>query len=416
MMSKKVVIIGGGISGLCSAYYLLKEGCSVTIIDKGNLTTGASFINAGYLTPSHFISFASPGVISQGLKWMFDKSSPLYIKPRLDFEFLKWALLFKKAATKSNVDKNIPVIKALNLKSQKLYENLLASLDFSFHYEKKGVLMAYKSAEAKEEEHKIAERAIKEGLDVTCLNKNELHKLEPVFSDAVIGAVHYKCDSHTTPNHFMTSMKTWLQSYGVHFITNQEVTGFEIKNKSIISVKTPLAVLEADEFVLASGSWTSSLASQLKLNIPIQGGKGYSLDVNRPTGIMIPTILVEAKTAITPMHNFTRFAGTMEFSGNNTVIRKERVEAISNAVNKYYSTIEITNSEKAKATSGLRPMSPDGLPFIGKTNSYNNLTIAAGHAMMGWSLGPITGKLVSEIITKQKPSLELAPFSPERFR
>ena len=109
-MSKKVVIIGGGISGLCSAYYLLRPGCSVTIIDKGDFTTGASCINAGYLTPSHFISFASPGVITQGLKWMFDKSSPLYIKPRMDLDFLKWALLFKKSATATNVEKNIPVI------------------------------------------------------------------------------------------------------------------------------------------------------------------------------------------------------------------------------------------------------------------------------------------------------------------
>lgn len=415
-MSKKVIIIGGGISGLCSAYYLLKEGCSVTIIDKGNFTTGASFINAGYLTPSHFISFASPGVITQGLKWMFDKSSPLYIKPRLDFDFLKWVLLFKKSATAYNLEKNIPIIKDLNLKSQKLYEELLASLDFSFHYEKKGVLMAFKSAEAKEEEYTIAERAIKEGLSVKTLNKSELHKLEPVFSDEVIGAVHYKCDSHTTPNQFMSSMKTWLQSHGVIFILNQKITGFEIKSNNIISVKTPTSIFEADEFVLASGSWTSNLALKLNLNIPIQGGKGYSLDVNRATGITIPAILVEAKTAITPMQNFTRFAGTMEFSGNNTVIRNERVNAISKAVKSYYSTLEITDSEKAKATSGLRPMSPDGLPFIGKTNRYNNLTIAAGHAMMGWSLGPITGKLVSEVITKRKKSVELYPFCPDRFK
>lgn len=415
-MSKKVIIIGGGISGLCSAYYLLKEGCSVTIIDKGNFTSGASFINAGYLTPSHFVSFASPGIITQGLKWMLNKSSPLYIKPRLDFDFLKWALLFKKSAKAYNVEKNIHVIKDLNLKSQKLYEELLASLDFSFHYEKKGVLMAFKSTEAKEAEYKIAERAIKEGLSVTTLNKSELHNLEPVFSEDVIGAVHYKCDSHTTPNQFMSSMKTWLQSHGVNFLLNQEVTGFEIINNNIISVKTSTSILGADEFVLASGSWTSILASKLNLNIPIQGGKGYSLDVNRPTGITIPAILVEAKTAITPMHNFTRFAGTMEFSGNNTVIRKERVNAISKAVKSYYCTLEITDSEKAKTTSGLRPMSPDGLPFIGKTNRYNNLTIAAGHAMMGWSLGPITGKLVSEIITKQKESVALYPFSPERFK
>ncbi|MFI1773487.1 NAD(P)/FAD-dependent oxidoreductase [Thalassobellus citreus] len=413
---QKVVIIGGGISGLCSAYYLIKEGYSVTVLDQSDITTGASFINAGYLTPSHFIPLAAPGIITQGIKWMFNSSSPFYIKPRLDFDFFKWAWLFKKSATKSNVEKSIPVIKELNLKSQVLFEEMLATLDFNFHYEKKGVLMAYSNAESEEEEHEIAHRALKEGLDVTCLNKEELNKIQPVLSNNVIGAVHYKCDSHMTPNHFMTSMKTWLENNGVVFHTNQKVEDFTVKNNKIVSVKTEFVNFEADEFVLASGSWTSTLASKLKLNIPIQGGKGYSMDLHRPTGITIPTILLEAKAAITPMDGFTRFAGTMEFSGNNNLVRKQRVEALANSAKKYYKDIEITAEERANATSGLRPVSPDGVPFIGKTSKYSNLTIAAGHAMMGWSLGPITGQLVTELVGNKKSSVNLNPLAPERFK
>lgn len=412
---KKVVIVGGGISGLCSAYYLIKEGHAVTVLDQSDITTGASFINAGYLTPSHFIPLAAPGIITQGLKWMLNSSSPLYIKPRLDFDFLKWALHFKKSATKANVEKSIPILKELNLKSQHLFEEMLASLDFNFHYEKKGVLMAYSEPKNEEEEHEIAKRAIKEGLDVTCLNKEELHKIQPVLSKNVIGAVHYKCDSHMTPNHFMITIKNWLKQNGVRFQTNQKVIDFTIKNNKIVSVKTQYINFEADEFVLASGSWTSTLASKLSLNIPIQGGKGYSIDVHRPTGITIPTILIEAKAAITPMDNFTRFAGTMEFSGNNAKVRKERVNALVNAVKTFYTDIEINDAEKEKATSGLRPVSPDGVPFIGKTSKYTNLTIAAGHAMMGWSLGPITGQLVTELVGNKKTSVNLSPLSPERF-
>ncbi len=413
---KRVIIIGGGISGLCSAYYLLKEGHSVTVLDQSDITTGASFINAGYLTPSHFIPLAAPGIITQGIKWMFNSSSPFYIKPRLDFDFFKWVWLFKKSATKSNVEKSIPVLKELNLKSQLLFEEMLATLDFNFHYEKKGVLMAYSNAKSEEEEHKIALRAIKEGLDVTCLNKEELNNIQPVLSDNVIGAVHYKCDSHMTPNHFMTTLKTWLENNGVIFQTNQKVEDFTIKDNKIISIKTEHINFEANEFVLASGSWTSKLASKLNLKISIQGGKGYSMDVYRPTSITIPTILLEAKAAITPMDGFTRFAGTMEFSGNNTLVRKERVEALANAVKKYYKNIEINNEEKANATSGLRPVSPDGVPFIGKTSKYSNLTIAAGHAMMGWSLGPITGQLVTELVGNKKSSVNLNPLAPERFK
>lgn len=413
---KKVIIIGGGISGLCSAYYLIKEGYSVTVLDKTDMSTGASFINAGYLTPSHFIPLASPGIITKGLKWMLNSSSPFYIKPRLDIDFLKWAIQFKKSATTSNVEKSIPILKELNLKSQQLYEDMLASLDFQFHHEKKGILMVYHTSKTEDEEHKVAKIASNEGLEVDCLNKAALNAIQPIFSSHVIGAVHYKCDSHTTPNHFMESMKTWLKEHGVIFKTNEEATSFKTKNKQIVSVQTQNKVYEADEFILASGSWTSTLASSLKLNIPIQGGKGYSMDVHRPTGITIPAILVEAKTAITPMDTFTRFAGTMEFSGNNTIVRKERVEAIAKAVKTYYETIEINQEEKQKARSGLRPVSPDGLPFIGKTSHYNNLTVAAGHAMMGWSLGPITGKLVTECIGNKKPSVDLTTLSPERFK
>lgn len=153
---KKIVIIGGGISGLCSAYYLVKEGHSVTVIDKSDITTGASFINAGYLTPSHFIPLAAPGIITKGMKWMLNSSSPFFIKPRLDFEFFKWALQFKRSSTKFNVTKSIPVIKELNLKSQLLFEDMLTSLDFHFHYEKKGVLMAYHNSKSEEDEYEIA--------------------------------------------------------------------------------------------------------------------------------------------------------------------------------------------------------------------------------------------------------------------
>ena len=413
---KKVVVIGGGISGLCSAYYLVKEGYSVTVLDQGDITTGASFINAGYLTPSHFIPLAAPGIITQGLKWMLNSSSPLYIKPRWDVDFFKWALLFKKSATKSNVQRSIPLLKELNLKSQFLFEEMLGSLDFAFHYEKKGVLMAYSTAKSEEEEHMMAERAAEEGLDVSCLSKAELEELQPVFSDYVKGAVHYKCDAHTTPNHFMGQMKTWLRSKGVTFELGQKVDGFAMKNNKIVAAKTEKAVFDADEFVLACGSWTSKLASLLNLNIPIQGGKGYSMDVYRPTGITIPAILLEAKVAVTPMENFSRFAGTMEFSGNNTIVERQRVEALAKAVETYYKEVEINQEEKNKATSGLRPVSPDGLPFIGKTSKYDNLTIAAGHAMMGWSLGPITGKLVTQAIGKEKFAVNMGLLSPERFK
>lgn len=413
---KKIIILGGGISGLCAAYYLVKEGYEVTVIDKNDITTGASFINAGYIIPSHFISLAAPGMISKGLRWMFDSSSPFYVKPRLDFEFFKWVLRFKQSATLDKVERAIPILKDINLKSQGLFEEILSSLDFQFYYERSGLLLAYCSVKDEEEELKIAERALKEGLVARHLTREQLIKIQPDFSEKVLGAIHYECDSHTTPSHFMLSMKNWLKDNGVHFELNQEITKINFLKNKLISVESKNATFELDELVLATGSWTSSLVKSLGLNIPVQGGKGYSMDVYRSTGITIPAILVEAKVAVTPMDGFVRFAGTMEFSGNNSNIRSNRVEAIASAVKKYYTNIELTREEKEAASSGLRPVSPDGLPYIGKSSEYVNLTIATGHSMMGWSLGPITGKLVSQLIAGKKTSVNLDPFKPERFK
>ena len=412
---KRVAIIGGGITGLCSAYYLVKAGHDVTIVDKGNITDGASFINAGYVTPSHFVPIAEPGMINQGIKWMFNNSSPFYIKPRWDMDFFKWSWYFKKSSTKQKVAKAIPVLKELNEKSRDLYAEMLASLDFDFHMERKGLLMVYKSAKNEEHEAKLAEKGKELGLDVSVLDKKALHDLEPQFSEDVIGGVHYECDAHSTPNLFMKNIKKWLDNKGVKFVLEETVTGLEVDGKTIKAISTEKNTIEADEFILAAGSWTFPLAKKLGLNIPIQPGKGYSMNITRETNITLPAILTEAKVAVTPMKGFTRFAGTMELSGDNNTILPTRVEAIASAASSFYSGFKLTSEEKQSATSGLRPVSPDGLPFIGKSSKFKNLNVAAGHAMMGWSLGPITGKLMSEIVDTNHTSVLLEPFDLERF-
>lgn len=413
-MSKSVIIIGGGIIGLCSAYYLQKEGCQVTIVDQSNMDSGASYVNAGYLSPSHIIPLSAPGVMKKGLKWMFDKSSPLYIKPRLDQDFLKWVWAFNKSCNPKHVKKAIPVIKDISLLSQDLYDDIKRDENFSFHYEKKGLFMMCQTDKALEAETKTANLAKQEGLDVKMVNSKELEQLEPKVLLNAKGAAYYKCDSHTTPNEFMEEMKTYLKDKGVLFFTNEKVEDIEVDDKNISSIKTDKQILKADEFVVAAGSWTPILSKKLGLKLLLQAGKGYRINTKEDTKIEIPAILTEAKVAVTPMNGFTRFAGTMEIAGINHNINKVRVEAIANAVKRYYPEINVTSQEKNNAACGLRPVSPDGLPYIGKSSKCDNLTIATGHAMMGWSMATATGKLVSEIIGEQKPSLDLVYYHPDR--
>lgn len=414
-MGKDVLIIGGGIVGLCSAYFLQKEGHKVTVLDKSDITSGASFVNAGYITPSHIIPLASPGMISKGIKWMFNSSSPFYMQPRWDTDFFKWSWYFHKSSTKEKVDLAIPLIKEINIISRELFTSIKNSGDLGdFQLERKGLLMLYKTDKEGEHEMQVAKKASYLGLEVSSLNKKELDTLQPNVTMNVKGAIHYECDGHTTPTEFMKKMLEYLKRSGVIIKTNEEVIDLSTENGRIIKVTTNKNDYSPEEVVLAAGSWSDNLSKKIKIKLPIQAGKGYRINVLRPTGITIPAILMEAKVAVTPMAEYTRFAGTMEFSGINDVIRKQRVEAIANATTEFYPEIKISEAEKLDAKSGLRPVSPDGLPYIGKSSSLKNLTVATGHAMMGWSLGPVTGKLVSEIISDKKTSMDINGFSPNR--
>ncbi len=413
-MSKEVIVIGGGIIGLCSAYYLQKEGHNVTVIDKSNMDSGASYVNAGYLSPSHIIPLSAPGVMKKGLKWMFDKSSPLYIKPRLDLDFLKWTWAFNKSCNIKHVNKAIPAIKDIALLSQELYDDIKASNSFRFHYEKKGLFMLCQTDKALEEEIKVAAIAKNEGLEVSTLSRDEIESLEPNVKINSVGATYYKCDSHTTPHEFMEDMKAYLKASGVLFKSNESVDDLTVSNGKITSIQTTKEQLKADEFILAAGSWSSILSKKLGIKLLLQAGKGYRINTQKDTGITIPAILTERKVAITPMNGFTRFAGTMEIAGINQNINTVRVDAIANAVQEYYPNIMVSEDEKFNAASGLRPVSPDGLPYIGKSSKCHNLTIASGHAMMGWSMATATGKLVSEIVGGEQTSIKIDSFNPDR--
>lgn len=413
-MSKNVIIIGGGIIGLCSAYYLLKQEFKITIVDQSNMNAGASYVNAGYLSPSHIVPLSAPGVMKKGLKWMFDPTSPLYIKPRLNGDFLRWVWAFNRSCNSNHVKKAIPIIKDISVLSQELYDEIKATEKFKFHYEKKGLLMLCQTEKALKEEIEVAKLAGEVGLDVEELTSNDLKKLEPNATINALGATYYKCDSHTTPNEFMEDMKTYLQSKEVTFLTNEKVEDFMFHKTEITALKTDKQVLKADEFILTAGSWSSILAQKLGIKLLLQAGKGYRINSKKHNGITIPAILAEAKVAITPMNGFTRFAGTMEIAGVNHKINETRVEAIATSANKYYPNVNLTKEEKENAACGLRPVSPDGLPYIGKSVKCKNLTIATGHAMMGWSMATATGKLVSEIISEEKLSLVITHFHPDR--
>ncbi len=412
----KAVVIGGGIIGLSSAYYLLKEGWEVTIIDKTDLTDSCSYGNLGMIVPSHFVPLAAPGIVAQGIRWMFNSKSPFYVKPSLSGQLIGWGLKFIKSANENHVNKSGPYLTAINLLSKQLYEALSNQPGFDFSFEKKGIMMYYKTEKVAEEETHMAEKAKQMGLDVAVLSAAEAQALEPEIALDVLGAVHYKCDAHLYPNKLNHQLIDYLKMKGAQFLTGQAVTKITKKNNQIESVHIGTQEVVGEVFIMAAGSWMPSLLKMAGLQLPLMPGKGYSFTQEQPAKqLQVPAILCEARVAITPMNNQLRFGGTMEIGPINDKVNMNRVRGIVESVPAYLPGLALEMPEQDKVWYGFRPCSPDGLPYIGYGAKYDNLLYAGGHAMMGLSLGPATGLLIAELAMGKKTSIDIRAFDPARF-
>lgn len=412
----KAVIIGGGIMGLASAYYLLKSGWKVTLIDKGDLSDNCSQGNAGMIVPSHFIPLAAPGMISKGIKWMFNSRSPFYVKPSLDFSLISWGLKFMKSATQAQVERVAPFLRDYHLLSKQLYEDLAKEEGFNFGLEEKGILMLYKTEKAGEEEIHVGKDAQRLGLDVEMLTKEQVQAIEPEIKLDVAGAVHYHCDAHLYPTALFNQLLKYIKNKGAEVITNASVTGYHIQGGEVKSVQTAQGDIEGDLIIMTGGSWLPQLAKLAGLSIPVMPGKGYSfMESNSVHPIKHPALLIEARVAVTPMNGQVRFGGTMELAAVNDKINMNRVEGIVNSIPKYYPELNVEIPRTDKIWYGFRPCSPDGLPYLGYSQKLKNLIIAGGHGMMGISLGPATGKLVAELADRKKLSADIGLYNPERY-
>jgi len=408
----KVLIIGGGIVGLSSAYYLQKKGYQVTVLDKGDVVDNCSFGNAGMIVPSHFVPLAAPGMISQGIRWMFNSKSPFYVRPGLNLNLINWGLKFMKHATPKHVQQSAEPLRDLSLLSKKLYEDLAKEPGFNFELTNNGILAFYKTEKAGEEEAHLAEKAKELGLDMAVLSATECKTLQPELELDVLGAVHYRCDAHLYPGKLMQDLLHYLEQNDVKIVRNKEVNKIESEGDRITKVFTGTDIWEADEYVLATGSWSPAVAKMMDLNISLMPGKGYSFMEPEPENrVTIPALLCEARVAITPMNGSIRYGGTMELDKINTRVNMQRVKGIVESVPKYFPDLKPQLPAENKIWYGFRPSSPDGLPYIGRSHQKKNLIVATGHGMMGLSLGPATGLLVSQIIAEQATEIKTDSFA-----
>lgn len=412
---KEVVIVGGGIVGLWSAWHLQKADVQVTIVDKGNLEDGCSHGNAGMIVPSHFIPMASPGVITKGIQWMFKKDSPFYIRPRLNLDLAQWLWQFYRSSTIKHVSDSMSLLSDLHFESKTLYKDLNASPEFNFGFEEKGILMLFQTPHAEKEELEVAHAAHRLGMEANHYSADHLSKIETGTKLSVTGAIHYPGDAHLEPHKFMIQMVQYLKKVGVEFYTVHDVVDIVDHGKAGATIQLADGnSMEAKQVVITAGVWSGKLMRKSGYRMPMQDGKGYSMIIPNPDiKPTIPAILHEARVAITPMGDDLRISGTLEISGMDDHINAHKVKSILDAVPRYYPELSIARPQNI--WFGYRPCTPDGLPYLGKWHDGSAIVAATGHAMMGLSLAPASGRIVCDMITKKPNALPHPKLSPSRF-
>jgi len=409
-----VLVIGGGAIGLCSAYYATKAGRRVVLVERGEIGSGCSRGNAGWLVPSHCIPLAAPGVVKKALRWMWSSRSPFSIRPRLDWNLIRWLVSFASACDERKARASIPLLRDLTFASLSEFQELASSVGMSFGLQRKGSLMLYLTGKGLSEGEGDADMLNDHGIASQPWSRDEILHKEPAITSRIAGGIFYPDDHQIVPSDFTESLARTCGRLGASVLPGTTVTGFEVSNGTISSVRTTQGDFCPGTVILAAGVESPGLAAQLGLRLPIEAGKGYSFSVPTSTLCLSRALLLsEAKVAVTPFEEKVRFAGTLELSGIDYRINLRKLEAIRESSSSYFSAKlpEVMN----EAWSGLRPCTPDGLPIISNVPQVDNLVIASGHGMLGVSLAPITGKLAAQLACRASTDFDLSLLSLSRM-
>lgn len=410
-----VLVVGGGVIGVCAAYYLQQDGRRVVILDKGEVASGSSYGNAGWLVPSHSMPLAKPGAISEALRWMLSSVSPFYIKPRPSIELLRWLWRFRAAANAIAVQESLRTACLLSRASLDLYDEMISREEIDCYYERNGLIAAFETTEGLEEGVEEAKMLSEHGVSGTVLDRKQLSSVEPALRSDLAGGVLYEGDAHLKPDSLVRGLAARFEAQGGTIQTDTEVHGFKVTAGAISSVRTSRGDFSPDQVVLATGAWSGGAVRDLGFHLPVQPAKGYSITFERPSAPPSrPIMLAESRVGVTPMGPLLRFAGTLELSGLNTRIDARRVDTLRQAGTRCLNT-DLSRSTET-VWCGMRPLTPDTLPIIGAVDRLSNLIIATGHSMTGVTLGAVTGKLVAQIAASQEPVVDPAQFSPMRFQ
>ncbi|MFO0906979.1 MAG: FAD-dependent oxidoreductase [Isosphaeraceae bacterium] len=416
---RRVVIVGGGVIGLACAWFLTRAGWQVAVVERGKVGGGSSGGNCGLVCPSHVLPLAEPGMVAQGIKALFTRNAPLKIKPRFDPALWSWFLQFARRCNEKDMITAGHGIQALLESSLELYRTMVETDGLDCEWERKGLLFAYKTAEALDA-YTPTDRLMRDTFHCPAhkLDAKALIALEPALRDDLAGGWFYDDDAHLRPDKLLRSWRSALEGQGVDFHEGCVCDHFSngrSSNPQAGAVVTSTGEFPADLFVVAAGAWTPQLAGAVGIKVPIQPGKGYSLTMPRPAVCpKIPLIFPETRVAVTPFQSGYRLGSTMEFAGYDETIDPSRLELLKNGARPY---LKEPYCDPVEDTwYGWRPMTYDGLPVIDRSPAYSNVWLAAGHNMLGLSMAPATGKLLAELVTGSETHIDPSPYRVARFQ
>lgn len=408
-----VLILGGGVIGLCSALLLLRAGRSVTLIDRGAVGQGSSHGNCGTITPSH-LPLHAPGTVARGLKSLLHADAPLKIRPRWDPALFAWLLRFAAQCNERDYLRTARIKAPLLLASQARLQALIRDEALDCEFVDSGTLYVYRDAQAFE--HSAQEAALLQQLriPVRTLDGDAARQLEPALNEHVVGALHNLGDSRLRPDRYVQALAAAVVKAGGVIQEHTAVQGLSTHAGAVSSVQTAQGPMQADHYLFALGAWSPQIGKRIGLRLPIQPGKGYSITYPRPQiAPRIPMVLKERGVCVTAWDSGYRLGSTMEFAGYDDTLNPVRLAALERGAREYL--VDPLGPSVEEQWYGWRPMTPDDLPIIGWAPDLSNLMLATGHGMLGVSLSAITAQLVTEGITGAQPSMDLSPYAPQRF-
>jgi D-amino-acid dehydrogenase len=414
----RVVVLGAGLIGTATAYYLAKAGHEVVVVDRqrqAGLET--SFANGALLTPSTSDSWAAPGTPQKILKWLGQEDAPMLLRLRALPGLIGWGLKFLRECRPARWEANTEAVLRLALSSMAALDKLQAEERLEFDRNPPGLIKLFRDSLSMDSALRASALYQRLGVDCTALDPDGCLAVEPALRPIkakISGGVHYPGDGSGDALKFTQALAERARGLGVSFLFEHGITGFSTEGDRLAAVETDRGPIRGDSFVLALGSFSTSLGRQLGVALPVYPAKGYSITVSAPGWNGAPRIPIAddgRKVAVVPLGDRLRVAGTVEFDGYDTRLNATRGQMLVDGLGDIYP--DYPRGGRIEHWSGLRPLTPDGRPIIGRSR-WRNLFLNTGHGPLGWTLAAGSGLAMAELVDGRTPSIDLAPFALAR--